>query len=135
MCHVFRCDSAPAKEIANNLRDACRRIISEKKKTGNHKNLLKRPSLLPTSESDFSRCKSASYQGWLPIKIKLIFSTNIKSSSFTVKINPIFLLLKIITNLQQSTPRFQRAILRWTTLSIRRNYASQISRLANPVRL
>jgi hypothetical protein len=31
MCHVFRCDSVPAKEIANCLRDTCRRIINEKK--------------------------------------------------------------------------------------------------------
>ena len=33
MCHVFRCDSVPAKDIANCLRDTCRRIINEKKAT------------------------------------------------------------------------------------------------------
>jgi hypothetical protein len=30
MCHVFRCDSAPAKDVANALRDTCKRILHEK---------------------------------------------------------------------------------------------------------
>lgn len=56
MCHVFRCDSSPAKEIANALRDTCKRIISEKKILSNQSNepapparnmLLKRPNFLP----------------------------------------------------------------------------------------
>ena len=59
MCHVFRCDSSPAKEIANALRDTCKRIISEKKQLSNTSKpteqtasarstfLLKRPSFLP----------------------------------------------------------------------------------------
>ncbi len=63
MCHVFRCDSAPAKEIANSLRDACRRIINEKNAIKSHANLLKRPSFLSelaTKPADFSRYKSTS---------------------------------------------------------------------------
>lgn len=64
MCHVFRCDSAPAKEIANYLRDTCRRIINEKKQqelSANH--LLKRPNFLPDlSNNKFSlKTKSLSY--------------------------------------------------------------------------
>lgn len=35
MCHVFRCDSAPAKDIANALRDTCKRILEEKRQTVN----------------------------------------------------------------------------------------------------
>ena len=31
MCHVFRCDSAPAKEIANTLKETCRRVIAAEK--------------------------------------------------------------------------------------------------------
>ena len=31
MCHVFRCDNVPAKEIANALKDACRRVLKEKR--------------------------------------------------------------------------------------------------------
>ena len=79
MCHVFRCDSAPAKEIANSLRDTCRRIINEKKKlkgpqqtaastgeSASPSSLLKRTSFLPEvfspRNSDFSRYKSTSCQ-------------------------------------------------------------------------
>ena len=52
MCHVFRCDSAPAKEIANALRDTCRRIIAEKKSQSNKSinqtnSSPKRPNFLP----------------------------------------------------------------------------------------
>lgn len=60
MCHVFRCDSTPAKDIANALKDTCRRIIAEKNKlnetetnsnlniSNNHNSSrLKRPNFLP----------------------------------------------------------------------------------------
>jgi hypothetical protein len=55
MCHVFRCDSAPAKEIANSLRDICKSILNEKKQVSQDhspeskitSNLLRRPSFLP----------------------------------------------------------------------------------------
>ena len=60
MCHVFRCDSAPAKDIANALRDTCKRILHEKAENNYAKNatsslnasqaqgsnLLKRPNYL-----------------------------------------------------------------------------------------
>jgi hypothetical protein len=52
MCHVFRCDSAPAKDIANTLRDKCRKILEEKKlqesleQESRTSSLLKRPSFL-----------------------------------------------------------------------------------------
>lgn len=54
MCHVFRCDSAPAKEIANYLRDTCRRIINEKKQTQEQTNILKRPNFLPDISNKFN---------------------------------------------------------------------------------
>lgn len=57
MCHVFRCDSAPAKEIANYLRDTCRRIINEKKHQEQQlsaNTLLKRPNFLPDLTNKFS---------------------------------------------------------------------------------
>lgn len=48
MCHVFRCDSAPAKEIANSLKESCRRIINERKlQQSQLNNILKRPNFLP----------------------------------------------------------------------------------------
>lgn len=50
MCHVIRSDSAPAKEIANALRDTCRRIIQEKNTIKNetcNRDQLKRPDYLP----------------------------------------------------------------------------------------
>lgn len=68
MCHVFRCDSAPAKDIANSLRDTCRKIINEKKLlketiSTTKRTLPKRPSFLPeiiNEKNDFSRFKSIS---------------------------------------------------------------------------
>jgi len=72
---VFRCDSAPAKEIANSLRDTCRRIMSEKnsnKVKTKHiiqtqlqpisNRFLKRSDLndSETRSTDFSRYKSVS---------------------------------------------------------------------------
>jgi hypothetical protein len=73
MCHVFRCDSAPAKDIANCLRDTCRHIINEKKSTSlssssnnssssssssnTSSTLLKRPSFLPDISSKFNNAK------------------------------------------------------------------------------
>lgn len=61
MCHVFRCDSVPAKDIANCLRDTCRRIINEKKATSEtnttttaNNSLLKRPNFLPDITSKFN---------------------------------------------------------------------------------
>lgn len=47
MCHVFRSDSGPAKEIANCLRDTCRRLIQEKKNSIASLAQLKRPDYLP----------------------------------------------------------------------------------------
>jgi len=60
---VFRCDSVPAKDIANCLRDTCRRIINEKKAisetnttttTTTNNLLLKRPNFLPDITSKFN---------------------------------------------------------------------------------
>lgn len=60
MCHVFRCDSAPAKDIANALKETCRRVIAEKNKsshtTNNH-----HPSAGPSGGSNMvtsSTCDS-----------------------------------------------------------------------------
>lgn len=36
MCHVFRSDSGPAKEIANCLRDTCRRLLEEKRQSNSN---------------------------------------------------------------------------------------------------
>ncbi|RMZ95908.1 amyloid beta A4 precursor -binding family B member 2-like isoform X1 [Brachionus plicatilis] len=48
MCHVFRSDSGPAKEIANYLRDTCRHLIEEKRQSNSHiSSNLKRPDYLP----------------------------------------------------------------------------------------
>lgn len=54
MCHVFRCDSAPAKEIANSLRDICKTILNEKKQisqdhlpASKFTSNLRRPNFLP----------------------------------------------------------------------------------------
>lgn len=57
MCHVFRCDSAPAKDIANALKETCRRVIAESKlalgatsggsSTTDSINSLIRPNFLP----------------------------------------------------------------------------------------
>lgn len=48
MCHVFRSDSGPAKEIANCLRDTCRRLIEEKRQSNSNLSFhLKRPDYLP----------------------------------------------------------------------------------------
>ena len=72
MCHVFRCDSSPAKEIANNLRDTCKRILLEKKlnnapslmngQTNLRSSLLKRPNFLPdltvNNNSNLNKIKS-----------------------------------------------------------------------------
>lgn len=68
MCHVFRCDSAPAKDIANSLRDTCRKIINEKKllketSSTTKRTVLKRPNFIPEmldEKKDFSRYKSVS---------------------------------------------------------------------------
>lgn len=82
MCHVFRCDSAPAKEIANSLRDTCRRIINEKKKLKSSptsqqdspSSLLKQrtnflPDMFSPKNSAFSRySKSTSYQNGNELK-------------------------------------------------------------------
>lgn len=82
MCHVFRCDSAPAKEIANALKETCRRVIAEKNKsaaaataastmitssTADSLNRLMRPNFLPdisvnTSKVDINlKLRSISY--------------------------------------------------------------------------
>lgn len=67
MCHVFRCDSSPAKEIANALRDTCRRIMNEKKSltinttNSSSSSILKRPNFLPEfSSPNSNRNKQAS---------------------------------------------------------------------------
>ena len=68
MCHVFRCDSVPAKEIANTLRDTCRRIIGEKKQSKSRHDATKAfdgsqfaSTFSPKSNrTDFSKFKSAS---------------------------------------------------------------------------
>lgn len=50
MCHVFRCDS-PAREIANTLRDICKRIMLEQGLQRNaNMNRLNRPTDLPNLE-------------------------------------------------------------------------------------
>jgi hypothetical protein len=71
MCHVFRCDSAPAKEIANSLRDICKSILNEKKqitqenapKLRTTSNLLRRPNFLPdlstNNNSNLNKRKSS----------------------------------------------------------------------------
>ena len=64
MCHVFRCDSVPAKEIANTLRDTCRRIIGEKKQSkafnGGQFPSTFSPPVSKSNRTDFSKFKSAS---------------------------------------------------------------------------
>jgi len=63
MCHVFRCDSAPAKEIASALRDACKKLMDEKKSSTSNATTnqpligLRRPNLF----AEFST-RSASMQ-------------------------------------------------------------------------
>jgi len=71
MCHVFRCDSAPAKEIANSLRDICKNILNEKKQINKDhvptsratSNLLRRPNFLPdlnvNNNSNLNKRKSS----------------------------------------------------------------------------
>ncbi|CAF0713738.1 unnamed protein product, partial [Brachionus calyciflorus] len=72
MCHVFRSDSGPAKEIANCLRDTCRRLLETKKQSSNTNiaKTLKRPDYLPdlisnnmnTNKIDFNlKLRSVSY--------------------------------------------------------------------------
>ncbi|KAL4229771.1 amyloid beta (A4) precursor protein-binding [Mactra antiquata] len=49
MCHVFRCDT-PARHIANNLRDICKKIMMERTLQQNALNRLTRPTDLPNLE-------------------------------------------------------------------------------------
>ncbi|KAL5011526.1 hypothetical protein ScPMuIL_010077 [Solemya velum] len=49
MCHVFRCDT-PARQIANTLRDICKKIMMERKLQQSVSHRLTRPTDLPNLE-------------------------------------------------------------------------------------
>jgi len=49
MCHVFRCDGAPAKEIANTLKDVCRQILIQRGLADKMKPAA-RPNCLPDTK-------------------------------------------------------------------------------------
>lgn len=49
MCHVFQCDT-PARQIANTLRDICKRIMQERGLQPAHPTTQRRPTDLPNLE-------------------------------------------------------------------------------------
>jgi hypothetical protein len=92
MCHVFRCDSASAKDVANALRDTCKRILHEKNEqaakaaaTSNTKSsssmLPKRPNFLTNFANTFNNPANENSVS-INLKSKSIsFSSNEPSSS------------------------------------------------------
>lgn len=105
MCHVFRCDSAPAKEIANTLKDTCRRLIAEKAKasagsagtsttTSGERLVLKRPCFLPdiavnTSKVDINlKLRSVSFNKDVDESGQIGETVSDSSSSSSVPLTP-----------------------------------------------
>lgn len=74
MCHVFRCDT-PARQIANTLRDICKKIMLERSlTTGGATCRMMRPNHLPNLERAGERDGSSGR--------KITFETLLKTTSF-----------------------------------------------------
>jgi hypothetical protein len=90
MCHVFRCDSAPAKEIASALRDACKKLMDEKKSSTSGTTAHSNPQMIglrrPNLFAEFST-RSASMQniGMKTFKLSNSFNEHLAESSSMVK--------------------------------------------------
>ena len=62
MCHVFRCDT-PARQIANALRDICKKIMMERRHQENSVvQRLSRPTDLPMDKSSGTNGQKMSFQ-------------------------------------------------------------------------